>query len=853
MQERELTVRVLNEGGAPRITVNGRIVRPRMFFGGPGTNPVPVGSEWTPVRFEFTATADAEGRGTMHFRFGKTPGLVLLDDIVVTDAETGETILPRATFEDGQEAFQREWSVWPPGERNTVGQVDTAPGLGRGGSAALRVRLRNPDAGSWPDFHIYSNGGLKIVRGRTYRVELWSKADPPRELTIGFYRPGPVYVHLGGPPGLFERQIELAAKAGVHFVSFIVPTPWPEPGKPEDWAGVDAECDRVLRANPDALLLPRFGLEPPAWWAERYADHMMLWEDGSRRVCASPASLLYRQAAAERTRALVRHLEEKYGSRVAGYHPCGHNTGEWFYEETWGSLLNGYSRADLEGWRRWLSRRYVTDAALREAWKDPQATIAGAQVPSAAERRAAPNGFLRNPGTERRLVDFALFQQDAMAELVCDIARATREASGGRKLVVFFYGYGYEFGPVHLGPATSGHYAMRKVLESPDIDILCSPISYGDRGLAQTGPVMSAAESVALTGTKMWLQEDDTRTHCSPDEADAIARLSNLWETQQVLTRNVANEATRNMATWWMDLGMTGWFKDPALWTLMERLRPLDEVFMARPYPFRPEIASILDERSALLMAPGFPDVSGQILYNCRHALGRTGAPYGQYLLDDVLAGKVRARLYVFHNAFWLKPEERQALLKATHGAVRLWLYAPGAFDDGGASPEAMRDLTGFLLEQVENLEAWATPTPQGQRRGLREAFGMRRALKPLWAAWDAAPSEKLAVYSNGAAAVAMRRGPAGTDVFVGVPSLTPELLRVAARAAGVHLYAEDDTCIWANGPIVAVQAVRDGPVTVRLPRPGVVSDALTSDLLGSGSSVRLTMKRGEVRTLRVR
>ena len=57
------------------------------------------------------------------------------------------------------------------------------------------------------------------------------------------------------------------------------------------------------------------------------------------------------------------------------------------------------------------------------------------------------------------------------------------QATAGRKLVMFFYGYVFEFGAIANGAGMSGHYALRQVLKSPDIDVLCSPISYFDRGL----------------------------------------------------------------------------------------------------------------------------------------------------------------------------------------------------------------------------------------------------------------------------------------------------------------------------------------------------------------------------------
>ena len=92
--------------------------------------------------------------------------------------------------------------------------------------------------------------------------------------------------------------------------------------------------------------------------------------------------------------------------------------------------------------------------------------------------------MLRDPVAERPVIDFTEFQQQAMADCVCHLAHAVREATHGRKLVVFFFGYVFEFGAIANGPGTSGHYALRRVLDCPDIDVLCSPISYFDRGPA---------------------------------------------------------------------------------------------------------------------------------------------------------------------------------------------------------------------------------------------------------------------------------------------------------------------------------------------------------------------------------
>jgi hypothetical protein len=139
---------------------------------------------------------------------------------------------------------------------------------------------------------------------------------------------------------------------------------------------------------------------------------------------------------------------------------------------------------------------------------------------------------------------------------------------------------------------------LRQVLESPDIDVLCSPISYFDRGLGQSAPAMTAAESVALAG-KMWLYEDDTRTYLDRgDFPGAYDAVDTLEKTNKELVRNTAQCAVRNFATWWMDLGATGWFDDPRMWAEMKQLAALDEPLLAHPRPFRPEVAAVIDQRS---------------------------------------------------------------------------------------------------------------------------------------------------------------------------------------------------------------------------------------------------------------
>ena len=461
--------------------------------------------------------------------------------------------------------------------------------------------------------------------------------------------------------------------------------------------------------------------------------------------------------------------------------------------------------------------------------------------------------MLRDPESERPLIDFARFQQEMMAECVCCLARAVRQATQGRKLVVFFYGYVFEFGPVRNGPATSGHYALRRVLDCPrNRRALLSDFLLRSRLGAECSGDDRRRErrpGPARCGST----RTDTRTYLGtgkfPGWQDGVDTIA---ETNVQLLRNTAQCALRNFGTWWMDLGATGWFNDSRMWVEMARLKALDEPLLENPLPFTPQVAAVIDEESMIRVAAGGDVLTRPGVYEVRGPLARTGAPYGQYLLDDVAAGRTRAKMYVFLTAWSLTADQRQQLLAATRGRLRIWCYAPGYYDGNRASLEAMSELTGFKMSKLADVSAWAEPTSAGRALGLGEAFGVKKPIEPLFAAADAAAPETLATYPDGSAAVALRRTEDGLSLFVGAAGLTSELLRAVARQAKVHLFTETDCNVYANGPYIVLHASQDGPVDVDTGQSGAVVDLLSGKQLGQGPRVTLTMKRGDTRILTV-
>jgi hypothetical protein len=648
----------------------------------------------------------------------------------------------------------------------------------------------------------------------------------------------------------------------VNLVSFTAPECWGPPEQPDDWSALDSLCRQIVAVNPKVLLVPRVGADAPPWWLERHPDSRMVYDlNHVRPDHASVSDRAYRAAAAAHLEKLCRHLCATFPHHFAGIHPCGQNTGEWFYLDSWERPLSGYDLATLTAFRAWLKTQ-----------GEPDATAAAATVPTDAERRAHPFGLLRDPARERRLLQFTRFQQEEMADQVAALAAACRRGTGGKKLVIFFYGYLYEFGPLANGAPASGHYALSRLLAGRDIDILCAPISYTDREWLGTAPCMSAAESVMRAGI-LWLNEDDSRTYLDTRKAEHVQEggLVDLEQTRQVMLRNTAQEALRGFGSWWMDLPAQGWFNDARIWEVMKSLRPLDAAMLKRREPFAPAVAAIVDEASMCTLAGGSAVAAQPLTYSARAEFGRLGAPYGQYLLADVLARRVPARLQFFLSAWLLSAEQRRALAASrSPDTTRVWCWAPGFTYPDRQDASGVAEVTGFKARLVTPPSAEATPTALGRQHGLRAAFGPRTALQPLFSV-EAGPEEVWATYADGSPAVVVRRRLAGRpapqagatlsapqkaadgcDVFVGPPQLTPELLRALAKLAGVHVFTDANVPVWAAEGYVAIQAHQAGTLIVDVGRPGPVFDALDGRPLGAGPRVRVPFKQGETRVLRV-
>jgi len=709
--------------GVPMITLDGMPTRSRVFWGRPGGSYLNVTPEFQKFVSDFTPSGDAKGIGTMHFRFGKEPGVVVIDDYSVVEKATGKVIAGPYHFEDAAE-FTENWKFWHNklGE-TTIATLSVEPSCGVDGSGGLKITILPGNEDLMADFHVYHKWTMDLKPGHEYTVSFTLRADGPRRVRTAFYRPENLHVSIGGIGGVLSSQTRLAADVGVNFVSFMVEKLWPNEDGTLDFTGMDSQINAILKANPNALIIPRLPVNVQDWWLAKHPDERMVWYDFDDSPTgnnygtnwATPCSLVYRHDACEALRAAIRHLEAKYGNSIAGYHPAGQNTQEWFTINTWRRGHADYSPAAQKGFRLWLKEKYATDVALQKAWGKPDVTLETAGVPDGKLRDESLKFYVidsnLNPDAPREfqsIVDFNEYFNHQMTATILDLARVVKEETHGKKLSVFFYGYCWEFSGCAKGPAASAHYDLRTILNSPDIDLIASPMSYFERQPGGGASCMVNAESVAAAG-KVYVYEDDTRTWLAKGSTAPgwESGADTYEETRQIMLRNAAESTLRNLGTWWMDLGGAGWFNSPELWKIMDELKEMDEYFLRNPTPYRPEVAVFIDENSMLKVGNGrFTSPQVGVL---RRPLNRLGTPYGQYLLDDLLSGRVRPpKVTLVTNAEALTDAQKAKIVELTRNAGSKLIWVPRE----GFTPEALRKAvsggTGVRFWTLEPCNVWA-------------------------------------------------------------------------------------------------------------------------------------------------
>lgn len=617
------------------------------------------------------------------------------------------------------------------------------------------------------------------------------------------------------------EQVKMAAENGIHLFSILTEMEVSRDSLNET-AGYAAYLIRkIVQEDPEARIILRLVFVAPQGWQRTYSSAAYKAANGEE-VEPSLSDDVFWSEAETCMNAVIRALQKlPEGKRIAGVHL---ERGEWFC-----TAEQGYdtSKAAEAKFRDWLRHRYRNDVvSLRAAWFDGSADFDTVVIPEQdSSKHEALEPFVRTGRKSRRWVDYHLFLSDSAVERIARLANAVKKTSEGLFAVGVSYGYTFEWSH----PA-SGHLSLGKLLRCPDIDYIAGPPSYRNREPGGTAPVPCPVDSFALNG-KLYISEEDYKTPISgrtePDEFNPVMKTPQALES--VHWRGAGGALAHSAGVCWMDTWGNGWLNSEGIW---QRAGKIQQAMMWRvnQAEAEPEVAVLIDERSLAYLAD--EQAFDALVQNVREAVLRSGLSVGFYLLSD-LAHRENfpdARLYVFVNAWDIRPEVRSAIKSRLQkdDKVLFWLYAAGIFEGGRESLERVREATGIPLRpQPFNSKTGTTLLSTKDRLAStlpRELMAEGGKLEPSYFAIPEESTIVLGEYTNtGLPSFVMHeftgeKGEAWKSVFLGEPVVTPALFRALGEMAGAHVWNYEDDVVHARPPFVTIHSTGTGMRAITLP-----------------------------------
>ncbi|MBE6413903.1 MAG: hypothetical protein E7035_05045 [Verrucomicrobiaceae bacterium] len=842
--ENNITCRVQNVNGVSRLVLNGKPVRARMLYVSPlyfqlASPIIRTAYDDTDVQtfIEIPALEKEVSNASIEFKAYKNFKAKIYN-LTITEANTNKQIYALSMKGDHRVKTKRANATFKTENDREFLEVSNAFPTG---------------------FSKIIFNGVNFEANKTYKVNIDIRAE--KKFTFNLYSTINGNFFEPKQRSFVGTQVAFAKEYDCNFITFPIQAAdfMPEDGKSYNTENLKSALDEILTANPNAKILVRIRCYPPEWWVKKYPEDTFRYPNGEilkkYKGAGSTFSERFRRDSAKAIEAIIDFCENYCGASIIGYHPGGAHSCEWFFPDVGKEDWIGYEESAQVSWRKWLTKKYKTDKQLQLAWNNPTITLATARVPLPEERKKA--FCLINPKTQQNLLDCNLFRQDAMVDTILYLAKTIRKKVPN-KLSGAFYGYIIITDP--KGAANPGHFGLGRLLKSDAIDFLCGPVAYSNRDLGDGCMFPGSPETVNRSG-KMWIAEDDIRTHRTPQTQSKVSKigkeLRTLEDTLKVLQRNLAQEAIRNCGNWYMDMAGVGWYADPKLFELMKKFETMEMDMIKNPIPYSPDVAIIVDELSA---CHGGADNTNNRTMSCaartRTFITSLSAPYGSYLLNDYLYGKpLSPKLSIFTVACALDKKARKTIFEKTrnNGAVFVWNTGIINTQTREIDLNAVYEATGFKVKLASKpMGMFVKSTPEGIKAGLHLNWGTKAITEPLLVPILKDNDKVLATYENGEPAIVIR----GKHMFCAMAFLTTELLDIMYKVAEVHKYSKQKVCIFANGAYISVTCTDNDTsphdINLNIPSNKDIYNAITGEKIGKAPNITLKMKRGDNIVLRL-
>lgn len=613
-----------------------------------------------------------------------------------------------------------------------------------------------------------------------------------------------------------------------------------------DFSEIDRNLEMICPTGKEMFVFPRVYLNTPSWWERKYPEELCC-DDAGMALHESFASEQWREDAARALRALMDHINgSKWRDCVVGYHIAAGSTEEWTYHHYTGEIFRlDYSAPNHKKFVAWLEKKYETVEALNASWKKAYVDFSKAEFPSTLARCYSLNGALRDVEREMQTIDFWQYTNELFAETIVYFCHVVKEYSQNTRLAGAFYGYN-----IFLIHPDKGHFALSKVLESPDVDFIAATGNHPEPGGAWTSN--ATLSSPGLRG-KLFFCEGDIRTHLTRPLGERLPHVvskNNYYKTPvwrplasmelsiSAIKKASARVLTDGVAVWWFDM-FGGAFDCAEIMHLFELF--VKQMQLRTEAPLKRDIAYVIDEE-ALRYLRRNDSPADDLNRKQIDSMSHMGAPFDMYEAQDLLCDDFpedQYRLVILSGFLHPTKEIRGAIDQKLRkkGKTLLWCQFT---DDSLSGAVTLYDPYAVAVRgQFKD-----TCFPETAVSAPRFAESMREEGYCL-----------ATVAGSTEPAVMAFEGERETNIVSIVPNLPANLLRDIATIAGAHLYTRKDDVIYAGGNFIGIHACTAGEKRIQLPFPvKALVEVETGErpFLFDGIHTDIEMKEFETRLYRI-
>ena len=534
-------------------------------------------------------------------------------------------------------------------------------------------------------------------------------------------------------------------------------------------------------------------LKHPETWAKDDKGNVQSGTYLAKNIVSSMASKAWQEKCAEATAELVRHFRESpYADRIIGFMPSCGLSNEWMY---WGCQSQGfmdYSEPYQEGFREFAKQKYGTLDALNAAYQKAYKRWADVQIPTRKERMTREFHDFLSPETNRATMDMREFLNMTVSDAIIKLCHAVKQASDGRMMTGVYYGYSlYVTGP-YLAPF-SGHHALRRLLDSPDVDYLFSPCRYDDRGPGGASGSMLPVASLRIH-KKLFMDEADNRLLHSWDKS---GRANTLRDSRNIIEREFAYAFATSSGLAWLDFG-EGWLPyDSRLCTVFENcLQAAAELSKknAIRQDYENAIAVVMDEK-AIHHAAYDQRLFLNLVGIYPHLL-RTGAAIHWYLVEDMDKLEPYKCIVFTPTVTHFTLEQKEFLEKRLKSDKRtlVFLYSNGVYGDSGFDISNAGAAAGFAIDAQKGFSKRALRRTQEKDAVFKYVpeyytFGFAEPTE-FYLAPQVLEGATLLFTLDGGKRPGMVKREYGnwTSIYCSAPRMGAPMLRGIAEASGIRI-----------------------------------------------------------------